>query len=125
MKTNRTDWMTYVYTAVSADRFNNFQRPGSFPASVFAVTWTFPVPLHFALATRFQAESFIVILSMRKKEDLGPLTQHNPSGLAFDLICAGQENSAELVISQRDKKRAPSSAHALWLCPQRADKPSY
>lgn len=46
---------------------------------------------------------------------LGALRQHKPSSTGSDLIFGGQENSAELVISEGNEESAPSSVHALWF----------
>lgn len=88
-------------------------------------TWTFPAALHSAWPQPdWSLGRGLPHSPSGKSQRLGALRQTKPSGPGSDLICAGQENLAGLVIPLVHKESAPSSTRALWFWPKRPDKPS-
>lgn len=88
-------------------------------------TWTLPAALHSAWPQPDCSLGSGPLRSPRgKSQRLGALRQNKPSGPGSDLICAGQENPAGLVIPLVHEESAPSPTRALWLWSQQPDKPS-
>lgn len=88
-------------------------------------TWTFPAVLHSAWPQpdwslgRGPPHS-----PSGKSQRPGAHKQTKPSGPGSDLICAGQQNPAGLVISLVHEEETPSSTLALQFWSQWLDKPS-
>lgn len=92
--------------------------PGHFlsvlPGAQTYVCWTFPAALHSAWLRLDRSLGRGPPRSPSgKSQRLGALRQTKPSGPGSDLICAGQENPEQLVITLVHKESAPSSTHAL------------